>query len=132
MIVVDASVLSNSLADDGLDGAEARNALSQAGEAAVPDLADVETAAVLRKRWMAQTITDDRFSTAIDILAGLPFRRYPISLFLRRAYELRSNITAYDAVYVALAEALDCELVTCDARLARASGARCHIRVLRG
>ena len=131
MIVIDASVLANYLADDGLDGAKTRNALSEAGDACVPDLADVETAAVLRKRWIANTITDSRFSTAIDILAELPFRRYPTSLFLRRAYELRANITVCHAVYVALAEALDCDLLTCDARLARASGPRCRIRVLR-
>ena len=130
MIVIDASVLANYLADDGPSGAEARNALSQAGDAFVPDLVDVETAAVLRKRWIANAITDSRFSTAIGILAELPFRRYPTSLFLRRAFELRSNVTVYDAVYVVLAEALDCELLTCDGRLARASGPRCQVRVL--
>ena len=130
MIVVDASVLANFLVDDGPNGAEARSALSDAGEAFVPDLIDVETAAVLRKRWIAQDITESRFVMAIDILAELPFRRYPTSLFLRRAYELRSTITAYDAMYVALAESLDCELLTCDARLARASGPRCPVRLL--
>ena len=96
----------------------------------VPDLIDVETAAVLRKSWIAQGITERRFVMAVDILAVLPFRRYPTSLFLRRAYELRSTITAYDAMYVALAESLDCELLTCDARLARASGPRCPVRLL--
>ena len=130
MIVIDASVLANFLVDDGPSGAKARSALSDAGEAFVPDLIDVETAAVLRKRWIAQDITESRFVMAIDILAELPFRRYPTSLFLRRAYELRSTITAYDAMYVALAESLDCELLTCDARLARASGPRCPVRVL--
>ena len=130
MIVVDASVLANFLVDDGPSGTEARSALSHAGEAFVPDLIDVETAAVLRKRWITEDITENRFVTAIDILAELPFRRYPTSLFLRRAYELRSTITAYDAMYVALAESLDCELLTCDARLARASGPRCPVRLL--
>ena len=130
MIVIDASVLANFLVDDGPSGAKARSALSDAGEAFVPDLIDVETAAVLRKRWITEDITENRFVTAIDILAELPFRRYPTSLFLRRAYELRSTITAYDAMYVALAESLDCELLTCDARLARASGPRCPVRLL--
>ena len=130
MIVVDASVLANFLVDDGPNGAEARSALSFAGEASVPDLIDVETAAVLRKSWIAQGITERRFVMAVDILAVLPFRRYPTSLFLRRAYELRSTITAYDAMYVALAESLDCELLTCDERLARASGPRCPVRLL--
>ena len=130
MIVVDASVLANFLVDDGPSGAKARSALSHAGEVFVPDLIDVETAAVLRKRWITEDITENRFVTAIDILAELPFRRYPTSLFLRRAYELRSTVTAYDAMYVALAESLDCELLTCDARLARASGPRCPVRLL--
>ena len=130
MIVIDASVLANFLVDDGPSGTEARSALSHAGEASVPDLIDVETAAVLRKSWIAQGITERRFVMAVDILAVLPFRRYPTSLFLRRAYELRSTITAYDAMYVALAESLDCELLTCDARLARASGPRCPVRLL--
>ncbi len=130
MIVVDASVLANFLVDDGPSGAKARSALSDAGEVFVPDLIDVETAAVLRKGWIAQDITESRLVMAIDILAELPFRRYPTSLFLRRAYELRSTITAYDAMYVALAESLDCELLTCDARLARASGPRCPVRLL--
>ncbi len=130
MIVVDASVLANFLVDDGPSGKEARSALSHAGEAFVPDLIDVETAAVLRKRWIAEDITESRFVMAIDILAELPFRRYPTSLFLRRAYELRSTVTPYDAMYVALAESLDCELLTCDARLARATGPRCPVRLL--
>lgn len=130
MIVIDASVLANGLADDGPCGTRARNALTQAGDIFVPDLVDVETAAVLRKRWVAASITESRFAAAIDTLAQLPFRRYPTSLFLRRVYELRQNVTAYDAVYVALAESLGCELLTCDSRLARASGPHCDIRVM--
>ena len=63
-------------------------------------------------------------------MAQLPLRRYPTSLFLRRAYELRQNVSAHDSVYVALAETLDCELLTCDRRLAAATGPRCPIRVL--
>jgi len=130
LIVIDASVLANFLVDDGPSGRKARSALSDAGQAFVPDLIDVETASVLRKRWIAQDITEDRFAAAVDILAALPFRRYPTWLFLRRAYELRSTVTPYDATYVALAESLDCELLTCDARLARASGPCCPVRVL--
>ena len=94
-------------------------------------MADVETAAVLRKRWIARTITPERFAGAIDVLVELPFRRYPASPLLRRACELRATVTVYDAVYVALAEALGCDLVTVDSRLARAQGPRCAIRVLR-
>lgn len=93
-------------------------------------MADVETVAVLRKRLIGQTLTDNQFAAAIDDLASLPFRRYPSLPLLGRAYELRATVTVYDAVYVALAESLGCSLLTADARLARASGPRCKIQVL--
>ncbi len=70
----------------------------------------------------ANSRTDSRFADAGETVAQLPFRRYPTSLFLRRAYELRQNVSSYDSVYVALDEILDCELLTCDRRLARATG----------
>ncbi|MCY3850638.1 MAG: type II toxin-antitoxin system VapC family toxin [Acidimicrobiaceae bacterium] len=130
MIVLDASVIANFLGDDGPNGENARRAIPDSLEISVPDLADVETTASLRRRWIAKDIDDQRFSDALSILADLPFQRYPSSLFLQRAYELRFNVSAYDAMYVALAEALDCELLTTDARLANATGPRCTIRVL--
>lgn len=132
MIVVDASVLANVLGDDEDDGRMARTALRVAGDFAAPDPIDVETVAVLRKRWLAQTITDDRFSTAVDDLGRLDFERVPTLRLMRRAYDLRANVRAYDATYVALSEALECELLTGDLRLARATGPRCTIRVLSG
>ena len=130
-MVVDASVLANFVADAGPDGARARRTVWEAGEVSIPDLADVETATVLRKRWIGRNLTDDQFAAAIDDLAGLPFRRYPSLPLLRRAFELRATVTVYDAIYVALAEELDCNLITLDSRLARAPGPRCKIRVLR-
>ncbi|HVB26659.1 MAG TPA: type II toxin-antitoxin system VapC family toxin [Mycobacteriales bacterium] len=130
MIVVDASVLANVIADDGPDGQLARSELRDADGAAIPDLADVETVAVLRKRWLAGELSARRFATAIDDLEELDLQRYPTLPLMHRAYELRSNVTAYDAAYVALAEALDAELVTADSRLANATGPRCPIRVL--
>jgi hypothetical protein len=66
-------VLANVVADDGDDGDAARAAVAAAGEAAVPDLADVETMAVLRKRWLAGTLDDRRFANAVDDLAAIPF-----------------------------------------------------------
>lgn len=130
MIVVDASVLANVLADDGMDGRRARTELRQAGDVSAPDLVDVETVAVLRKRWLDKALTAQRFATAVDDLRALDVHRFPTLPFVRRAYELRSNVTPYDAAYVALAEALGCELLTADARLAKASGPRCTIRLL--
>lgn len=130
MIVIDASVLANALGDDLEDGDVAREVLASAGELAVPDLADVETVAVLRKQWVVGRLDDERLQVAVDDLADLPARRYPTRPLLPRVVELRHNVSAYDAVYVALAELLDCELVTADRRLTTAAGPRCSFRLL--
>lgn len=130
MIVVDASVLATAVGDDGPDGRRARQELRRAGGLAAPDLVDVETVAVLRKRWLAGGLSDGRFSVAVDDLADLDVDRYPTLPFMRRAWELRASITAYDAAYVALAETLDCELVTADRRLQQAHGPRCAVRLM--
>lgn len=130
MMVIDASVLANALGDDGDDGRQARAALGNAVEFVAPDLINVETTAVLRKRWLAGTVTDSRFSLAVDDLKRLDFERVPTLLLTRRAFELRANVSAYDASYVALAEALECELLTGDRRLAGAPGLKCVVRLL--
>ena len=130
MIVVDASVLANVIGDDGVDGRRARSEVRSAGELAAPDLVDVETVAVLRKRWMAGTLSDSRFADAIDDLEGIELERYPTLPLMRRSFDLRANVTSYDATYVALAEVLSCELLTGDLRLASAHGPRCAIRIL--
>ena len=123
-------MLANVVGDDGSDGQRARAEFRGAGDIAAPDLVDVETVAVLRKRWLAGTVTDQRFAGAVEDLGQLDLDRYPVLRFMRRAYELRANVTAYDSAYVALAEELGCELLTADRRLASASGPRCAIRVL--
>jgi predicted nucleic acid-binding protein len=130
VIVVDASVLANVVGDDSSDGRRARAELRTAIDVAAPDLVDVETVAVLRRRWLAGSLTDRRFATAVGDLEALALDRYPILALMRRAYGLRANVTAYDATYVALAEVLGCELVTGDRRLANSPGPRCPIRVL--
>lgn len=131
MIVIDASVLANVVGDDGADGQRARAEFRGAGDVAAPDLVDVETVSVLRKRWLAGTVTDERFAAAVGDLAQLDLERYPTLRFMRRAFELRANVTAYDSAYVALAEELGCDLLTADQRLAGATGPQCLIRVLR-
>jgi len=130
VIVVDASVLANAVADDEAAGRQARDLLRAHRELAAPDLVDVETTAVLRRRWLAGTITDERFEHAVDDLVDLPLARYPTLALVRRAFELRANVTAYDACYVALAEALGRPLCTTDARLAHASGPRCAVQLI--
>jgi predicted nucleic acid-binding protein len=131
VIVLDASVLANVVADDESVGAAARARLAAAGAASVPDLADVETVAVLRKRWLAGDLTARRFRAAVDDLIALPLVRFPVAALMLRAYALRANVTAYDAAYIALAEGLQCPLVTADARLARAPGLHCQVEVFR-
>jgi predicted nucleic acid-binding protein len=130
VIVVDASVLANALGDDSDDGRSARDELRRAGDLTAPDLLDVETVAVLRRRWLADTLSDERFAAAVEDLRRLDLERVPAIRLVRRAFELRANVTAYDAMYVALAELLGCELLTADKRLARASGPRCAVRLL--
>ncbi len=85
---------------------------------------------MLRRRWLAKTLSARRFAAAITDLMALPADRYPVLPFMPRAYELRANVSAYDASYVALAERLGCALITADIRLASAPGPRCAITVL--
>jgi predicted nucleic acid-binding protein len=131
VIVADASVVANALGDDGADGTVARAALAQDPDLTAPDLVDVETVSVLRKRWLAGDLTARRFRVAITDLTDLDLTRHPTLPFMSRAYELRANVTPYDAAYIGLAEALDCVLLTADGRLAKAPGIRCEIRVVR-
>jgi predicted nucleic acid-binding protein len=130
LIVVDASVLANVVGDDGPAGRAARARITAAGQVSAPDLVDVETVAVLRKRWLAGDLTARRFRSAVDDLIAIPVVRFPTGAMMLRAYALRANVTAYDATYIALAEALSCTLVTGDARLSRAPGINCDVEVV--
>lgn len=87
-----------------------------------PHLLDLEVAQVLRRYYVSGEIASERGREAIEDLTGMPITRYPHDLLLPRIWELRHNMTAYDAVYVALAEVLPAVLLTCDARLASAPG----------
>ncbi len=85
---------------------------------------------MLRKRWLTGDLPARRFASAVRDLEELAIVRYPTLRLMWRAYELRDNVTAYDAAYVALAEVLDCPLVTADARLDRASGVQCEVELV--
>lgn len=130
MIVVDASVIANVVGDDEAAGQLARARLAAASAVSAPDLVDVETVSVLRRRWLAGDLADERFQGAVDDLLALPMTRFPVGPMMVRAFELRANITAYDACYIALAEALACPLVTADRRLANAPLTTCTTEVL--
>jgi predicted nucleic acid-binding protein len=129
VLVVDASVLVVALADDGPDGDQARARLC--GERLVlPELADLEIVSVLRRQIRAGAIDTRRAGLALEDLAALPARRAPHRPLLARCWELRDDLTVYDAAYVALAEAMQATLLTGDRRLSGASGPRCPIEIL--
>jgi predicted nucleic acid-binding protein len=127
MIVLDASVLTFAVGEAQSVGERAREVLREAKTAAVPDIADLETVSALRKLWQAGKLDVRQFRVAVDDLVALPLTRYPSLPLLRRVYQLRENLTPYDACYVALAEGLGCPLYTADKRLANAPGPRCDI-----
>lgn len=129
MLVVDASVLAPALADDGADGATARGRL-RGERLAAPELVDLEVTSVLRGHVFAGSLSLGRAAAAVQDLVDLPLRRVPHRHLVQRCWELRSNLSTYDASYVALAEAIGAVLVTADARLSRAPGLRCPIELL--
>jgi len=129
VIVVDASVLSVALGDDGADGASARASLKNRSLVA-PELIDLEVASVLRRRVQGGLMTPTRAEVALTDLTELPMRRAPHKPLLFRCWELRETVTPYDAAYIALAEILGIALLTGDGRLSRAPGIRCAIEVV--
>lgn len=129
MIVVDASVLAPALADDGADGDRVRERL-RGEQLAAPELIDLEVVSTLRRAARARRLDERRSAQALADLAALPLRRVPHLPLLARVWELRDNLSAYDAAYVALAEALDALFLTADGPLGRASGVRCEVEVL--
>ncbi|MBO3083054.1 type II toxin-antitoxin system VapC family toxin [Cellulomonas sp. zg-ZUI188] len=119
MLVVDASAVVDFL----LDPDRLRERFRAGGDDLhAPAHIDVEVLSALRRLAQRGTLTEGRARGAVDDLADLPLTRYEITPLLRRSWELREQVSAYDAPYVALAEALGATLVTRDARLARTSG----------
>jgi predicted nucleic acid-binding protein len=129
VLVVDASVLAPAIADGGPDGERVRARFS--GERlAAPDLVRVEVLSVFRRQLATGALTMRQAASAVDDLMSLPIDIYPAERLLRRAWALRSNVTPSDACYVALAEALECALLTADARLAGAPRTKCRFELL--
>lgn len=87
-----------------------------------PHLIDVEVTQTLRRLVLSGHLSERRAVHAIDDFRGIRIERHPHTDLVKRAWQLRTALTAYDAMYVALAEALDSPLVTCDAKLSRAHG----------
>jgi predicted nucleic acid-binding protein len=129
VLVADASIIASAVADGGRDGIRYRQRL-RAQQIAAPDLLRVEVLSVIRRQLSLGTLDVDQADRAVDDLLDLPIAVYPTTSLIRRIWDLRNNLTAYDACYVALAEALGCTLLTADVKLFRAPGTRCPIDVI--
>lgn len=129
MIVVDASALANALTDDGPIGAHARTELARDAHWAAPDHLIVEVFSAIRGRWLGNRISERRAVDAITALTVASIDLVAVTALLKRMWELRRNVTGYDAAYLAVAEAFSCALVTADARLSRVPDLRCEVRL---
>ncbi len=123
-LVVDASTVVAALVDAGPLGAWAEAVLVR-GPLAAPHLMPAEAANILRRTALAGEISADVAALAHDDLLALRAELVPYAPLASRAWELRANVTAYDAWYVALAETLSAPLATLDVKLSRARGPRC-------
>lgn len=123
-------MLVHAFGDDFEEGELVRERLDREEDLRAPHLVDLEVASALRRREAAGKITPDRAATALYVFSVLPINRYPHGGFLPRVWELRDNLRPYDAIYVALAEALGCALLTRDRRIARAPALMCSVEVL--
>ena len=130
MIVLDASAAIEWLLQTQSGVRVARRIFSLRETLHAPHLLDVEVTQAFRRYVATRAVTVSRAEEALQDLVDLRVRRYPHVLFLRRVWELRDNLTAYDALYVALAEALDATLVTCDGKIAPAPGHRARVEVI--
>jgi predicted nucleic acid-binding protein len=130
VIVVDASALLEALLRTSAAKAVEDRLFAPGQTLHAPHLLDVEVAQVIRRYALSGEIDGARGGLALADLADLPLRRYPHDFLLPRIWELRNNLTAYDAAYVALAEALDAPLLTRDRRLAAAAGHRARIELV--
>lgn len=130
MIVVDASVLAEALTGSGPVAEAAWAALERDSRWAGPPMLKTEVLSVIRGRLLGKKITQEAADEAVADLIAMVVDTIAEDCLLPRAWELRGDLTAYDATYVAAAEALGCPLVTMDVRLSRAIGPRCAVHVI--
>lgn len=123
-LVVDASVLIRALVGPGTAAARARTFLDGA-DLHAPELLDLEVASALRRLERSRALAPDLAAHALALAAAAPVTRHGHRPLLARSWQLRHNLTPYDASYVALAELLDATLLTADTGLATAPGPRC-------
>ncbi len=130
MTVTDASVLVDALVGNGSHGERARKELRGRNVLEVPAIFKAEATSALRGLVLRGELSSIRAATALQQVRQTRAIQYPFEPFARRIWELRDNLTVYDAWYVALAEWLGADVVTADERLASAAGPRCPIRHL--
>lgn len=131
MIVIDASALLEVLLETTPQAAVVAERLSDWGDSIhAPHLLDLEVAQVLRRRAASRAISIERCRDAFEDLSRLRLFRHPHNFLLSRAWELRHNLSAYDAIYVALAEFLKAPLLTRDRRMANAPGHHAQIELV--
>ena len=127
-MVCDASAIVTVLLDSGDDGAWLARHLATA-ELYAPALLPFECSNVIRRHELGGLISSDQAAQAHADLLDLPIDLFPYESLAQRVWQLRRNLTSYDAAYVALAEALDAPLVTLDRRLSEAPGITCRVEV---
>jgi predicted nucleic acid-binding protein len=130
MIVVDASAILEALLRTPAAIEVERRLFDSSQTLHAPHLLDVEVAQVVRRYAASNEIDVERGRMALVDLTDLPLHRYPHDFLLPRVWDLRNNLTAYDAMYVALAEALDAPLLTRDKRLAASPGHHARIELV--
>jgi predicted nucleic acid-binding protein len=130
VIVADASTILELLLRTEAGGIAERRLLRRGETVHAPSLIDLEVTQVIRRYTRRGDVTSGWARSAIQVLAAFPMERYGHEPLLLRIWELRENLTAFDAAYVALAEALRCPLLTGDARLAGAAGIRTTVEVI--
>lgn len=133
MIVADASVVVEMLGRTGSPAGEALDRQFADGETiCAPHLLDAEVGQALRRFTLRGRMSPARAQESLEDLAGLPILRFAHGALLWRAFELRSNVTIYDGLYLALAETLDLPLLSCDAALADVPGCAARVEVVPG
>ena len=129
MLVVDASCLYEVVAD-GLTAASVRERLALDPGQAAPHLVDAEVVGIIRRDLLLGRLDRTAAAQAVEDLRDWPGERYGHRLFLARSWELRERVRTWDAIYIALAEALGATLLTLDRRLGRVTGLECPVEVL--
>ena len=130
MIVVDASALIELLTRTDRGRRVEARVLRPSDSIHAPALIDLEVAQVLRRYVMTGQVPEHWARMALDIAAAFPMTRYLHEPLMKRVWELKDNVTSYDAAYIALAEALRAPLVTCDVKLSRVPGSSVSVDVI--